>query len=468
MTHSCVTWLVYTRTCSVLTAADLINCDAIYMRRHDSVICETWLIHMWDMTHSYVRHNSLIYETRLIHMWDMTHWYVRHDSFICETWLMHMCAYEWQPFICAHVHESCLTYQWVMSHISMSHVSHINESCLIYQWVMLACDSKGLVLLPLCHARFGVMSLSHVTHEWVYKSYEYELYEIHVWHYSSTYNFYTHSCVRHDSFVHRSTLLWQRFLPMWGTFHSDVGCDSFALRGADSDGLVSLALSQFMCRHDSFVWETLLIHMRDIAHSYVRPDLCVHHSTRRCQRPACFSRVIASYMRGHDSFICETWSFIRETSLISIWDLMVFISGHGHLYLRPDGHWSFRSDGHLYLRPDGHFMCTRFTLFIYSFISETHLYIYVYTTVLGADSDGLVFLALCHARFSCQLYALFRQYCPLRLQVCMCVCVRVCRGCCSLSMCVCDLLIFFYHGLTRTSYTIGDGNIVAGRRVRRP
>jgi len=42
----------------------------------------------------------------------------------------------WISHHISHINESCLTYQWVMSHISMSHVSHINESCLTYQWVM--------------------------------------------------------------------------------------------------------------------------------------------------------------------------------------------------------------------------------------------------------------------------------------------------------------------------------------------
>jgi len=36
----------------------------------------------------------------------------------------------------SHMHESCLTYEWVVSHIWMSHVSHMNESCLTYEWVM--------------------------------------------------------------------------------------------------------------------------------------------------------------------------------------------------------------------------------------------------------------------------------------------------------------------------------------------
>ena len=31
---------------------------------------------------------------------------------------------------------SCLTYEWVMSHIWTSHVTHMNESCLTYEWVM--------------------------------------------------------------------------------------------------------------------------------------------------------------------------------------------------------------------------------------------------------------------------------------------------------------------------------------------
>jgi len=44
---------------------------------HDSFICVTWLIHMCDMTHSYV--------------WHVTHLYMWHDSFICVTWLIHMC-----------------------------------------------------------------------------------------------------------------------------------------------------------------------------------------------------------------------------------------------------------------------------------------------------------------------------------------------------------------------------------------
>jgi len=78
-----------------------------------------WLVHMWDMTHSYVKHDSFIRETWLIHMckdtseqcwsaaeylhtcmrrvvhvWDMTHSYV--DSFTCGTWLTYTCKEIWR------------------------------------------------------------------------------------------------------------------------------------------------------------------------------------------------------------------------------------------------------------------------------------------------------------------------------------------------------------------------------------
>jgi len=43
--------------------------------------------------------------------------------------------------VLSHMHsfvmnESCHTYEWVMSHIWMSHVTHMNESCHTYEWVM--------------------------------------------------------------------------------------------------------------------------------------------------------------------------------------------------------------------------------------------------------------------------------------------------------------------------------------------
>ena len=85
----------------------------------------------WGMSPS-----SFIFATWLIHMRDMTHSYVCHDSFICVTWLIHMCDTNMNDDV-AHVNESRRTYEWDMSHIRMSHVEHMNESCHTYDWVML-------------------------------------------------------------------------------------------------------------------------------------------------------------------------------------------------------------------------------------------------------------------------------------------------------------------------------------------
>jgi len=36
----------------------------------------------------------------------------------------------------SHRNESCHEYEWVMSHIRISHVTHTNESCHAYEWVL--------------------------------------------------------------------------------------------------------------------------------------------------------------------------------------------------------------------------------------------------------------------------------------------------------------------------------------------
>ena len=87
----------------------------------------------------YVWNDWFLRVTRLILMW--------HASFICVTWLIHMCDYtclicmcEWNHVrnywflrVTRRIH---ITYEWVMSHIGMSHVTHKNESCHTHKWVM--------------------------------------------------------------------------------------------------------------------------------------------------------------------------------------------------------------------------------------------------------------------------------------------------------------------------------------------
>jgi len=116
MTHSymwhdslvCVTWLVTWRI------------PVSVQRCNEDKECVTWLMHMCDMAHSYVWHDSSILwhdsfmfkssvcvclnymslqlndeakvcVTWIIHMCDMTHSYVWHDAFIRVTWPTHTC-----------------------------------------------------------------------------------------------------------------------------------------------------------------------------------------------------------------------------------------------------------------------------------------------------------------------------------------------------------------------------------------
>ena len=153
--YICETWLISMRTCAILMGVwDSYMCDIthacetwlIYVR-HDSCMwdmthicetCETWLIYvrhdscMWDMTHIYVRHDSS--------MWDLTHIYVRHDScmwdmtHICETWLIYVRPDSYICKTCPIVNGNILPHTTESCHIKrryatyMSHVSHI--------WVM--------------------------------------------------------------------------------------------------------------------------------------------------------------------------------------------------------------------------------------------------------------------------------------------------------------------------------------------
>ena len=78
-------------------------------------------------------------------MWhdSLTHPYVWHDSFTrVNGWFYTYESCEYMSYV-TRMNESCHTYEWVMSHIWMSHVIHMNESrrawnesCRTYEWVM--------------------------------------------------------------------------------------------------------------------------------------------------------------------------------------------------------------------------------------------------------------------------------------------------------------------------------------------
>jgi len=136
MTHSfvlhdsfiVVIWLIHMRGMAYVCMCDTTH-SYVW---HDSFICVTWLIHMCDMTHSYVSHDACMCVTRLIHMRDITHSYVRHDSFIFVTRLIQMC-------------DNTISCLWHNRFIRATHIhvdrcdmmhSHVTIS-VTFDWVML-------------------------------------------------------------------------------------------------------------------------------------------------------------------------------------------------------------------------------------------------------------------------------------------------------------------------------------------
>jgi len=110
-----------------------------------------WLIHMCDMTHSYVWHDSFICVPWLIHMCAMTHSYMWHDSFICMTWLIHGCdrtlSYVTWLIFKWHISVTCDVTHFIISRFEWS------------EWLPSAHDSFNCVtwLIPLAGADFEII-----------------------------------------------------------------------------------------------------------------------------------------------------------------------------------------------------------------------------------------------------------------------------------------------------------------------
>jgi len=168
---------------------------------HDSFMCGTWLIHMWDRTNSYdsftfedlemrrlyvakrpvrtldgdvplfVRYDSFICGTWLIHIWDMTHPYVGHASFMSVTWLIHHWGVWWRRTLrCStwliyvlgmgnsyvgHDWFTCGT--WLIHDSCMSIVPQMNQSFHTHEWVT----------LHIWTSHVTHMNESRHTYEWV-------------------------------------------------------------------------------------------------------------------------------------------------------------------------------------------------------------------------------------------------------------------------------------------------------------
>jgi len=131
-------------------------CDTTrYYVGHDSVICVTWLIHMCDMSHSYVWRALFVCVLHIyvcfIYVWehvlvvnaDLTAAQVGHDSFICVTWFIHMYdmfhSYMWCAlFVCVlHIYV-CFIYGW--EHVLVVNAVADSDRRAGRTWLIHMCD----------------------------------------------------------------------------------------------------------------------------------------------------------------------------------------------------------------------------------------------------------------------------------------------------------------------------------------
>ena len=151
----------------------------------------------------------------------------------------------WQrQVICAGMRETERkhTYEWVMSHIWMSHVTHMNASRHTYEWVMSHIWMRHVTHMNAsCHTYEWVMShawTSRVTYEWVMShiqmsrvTYEWDM--SHTWRRDTHPRDMTHP-FKHDSFIvqHTQSLEYSFFFSFffWHTsmIHMKESCHTHA------------------------------------------------------------------------------------------------------------------------------------------------------------------------------------------------------------------------------------------------
>ena len=98
--------------------------DWFISRVRDSSICRTWHFPIHDITYFHVWHDVFTCMTRFVYEWVMSH-----------MWMSHV----------THMNESCHTYEWVMSRIWMSHVTHMNESCHTYDTIRSCAQYESVI-----------------------------------------------------------------------------------------------------------------------------------------------------------------------------------------------------------------------------------------------------------------------------------------------------------------------------------
>jgi len=252
--------------------------------RHVAHMNESRCAYGWVTSHIWKSHVAHTNESRRTYEWvtlriRMSH--VAHMTSLCHRWTSRVTScrtYEWvtlriwmSPFAnyfdlslvaewyhVEHMEESRCAYEWVMSHIWMSHVAHTSESRRAYKWVMLRIRMSRVARMNGSRCAYGWVT----SHNWLH-------------------------CVT------GGRAEWQR-LDCY-----DVGCPRWPSWGV---------------WRDSFTCVTWLIHVCDVTHSYVWHDAFMSHDVGcpvvailRCVTWLIHVCGMTHSCVWHDSFICVTW-----------------------------------------------------------------------------------------------------------------------------------------------------------------
>jgi len=264
---------------------------------HDSLngFHVTWLIHMFDKTHSHVGRDWWILRCRhCCCTCGSTDLYVGHDSYICVMWLIHACDLTDGSFdtattaacVTRHIHrrDTTLPYVWRDWFIYVTWLKDLSEWQLLHEWsISFICGTRSLPHVWrdsfICGSwlinigfktRLYVVRDSFLPEMWLMRLSRWLLllhvgrYPFHMW--DSIYWY-----VERDSFICVTWLIHTCHMT-----HSWVGRGSF-IRVI---WLIHTGVMTHSYRgRDSFIQGTWLIHTGVMTHSY----------------------------RGHDSFIQGTW-----------------------------------------------------------------------------------------------------------------------------------------------------------------
>jgi len=305
------------------------------------------------VTRWYEWHDSLVYETWLIHMCDVIHLYVRHDSFICVTWLYHTCDMT-HPYLVRYepyVNESWHTYEWITSYISMSTCDMTHSYPFRYD---VSCDMTRLHVRYEWVTSYISMSTCDMTHSYPfrydvscdmtrlhvrYESFICETWLIHIGLFSTMTITPIHSRKRLNlKYLHLQIgqfscpLFWVTGTPVysreilfeiWGTPVKTClkvtgtpvkTCWNFGTRTYCMSDLLRLwkEMAHSDVRQNSFICATWLIHMWDMTHSYRALFWMTSTRVKRWRIQMCDRS--CSYVQ-HDAFIFVAW-------LVQMWDMI--------------------------------------------------------------------------------------------------------------------------------------------------